>query len=365
MTTGPSLRPSAWTYLVATLVLSLAACSGELGVGGKDANGTGRDGGGIDLNIQFDGVIGDACAGSTATVELRPLDMLIALDTSFSMGFQQKWISVKKAVAAFTEDTTFNGTGVGIEYFPERARCAVADYTDIDVPLANLPEVGQTIRDSLKVQGLIRGTPMVPMMEGVMPYAKTWAEDHPDRKLVLVLATDGIPDEACLSPGTGGTLSNSLDNVVKLAEQAREEEPSVPTFVIGVGRELTALNKIAQAGGTEEALLVDTAKDIEGAFLAALTDIRRRSIFCEFALPDQAGLDTDRVNVQFIYQGTTTPFRRVDGRDSCSEQPDAAWFYDDPDEPQRIKLCDKTCDRVQASLGGKIDIQFGCRTNIF
>jgi hypothetical protein len=365
MLTKPSSRSSAWICLVAALVLSMAACSGELGVGPDNDAASGGDGGKSDLNLKYDGVIGDACAGTTATVELRPLDMLIALDTSFSMDFLQKWISVKKAIAAFTKDTTFDGTGVGIEYFPERARCAVAEYNDIDVPVANLPEVGETIRESLAAQGLIRGTPMVPMMEGVMPYAKAWAKDHSHRKLVLVLATDGIPDESCLSPGTGGTLSNTLENVVKLAEQGREGEPSVSTFVIGVGRELTKLNKIAQAGGTDKALLVDSTKDIEGAFLAALTEIRRRSIFCEFAIPDQEGLDTNQVNVQFTYQGATTTFRRVDNREACSVQPKAAWFYDNPDDPKQIKLCDETCNRVQASLGGEIDIQFGCSTIIF
>src|SRR5205085_2259456 len=109
------------------------------------------------------------------------------------------------------------------------------------------------------------------------------AAAKPDHKVVLVVATDGIPDDSCIAPTDGG-MTNSLANAVSLVGTAANSEPKLPVFVIGVGSELTALNQISQAGGTGDALLVDTAQNIEAAFTNALHTIRKTALTCEYPI---------------------------------------------------------------------------------
>ena len=99
------------------------------------------------------------------------------------------------------------------------------------------------------------------------------------------------PTRRVFSLDRGGTLSNTLPNVVAIAEDARTggpqgDEPRIRTFVIGVGSELTALNQIADAGGTTDAFLVDAEENVEQAFTEALNDIRREALTCNFDIPE-------------------------------------------------------------------------------
>ena len=204
---------------------------------------------------------------------------------------------------------------------------------------------------------------MAPMLEGVMAYATEWAKTHTDRKVVVVLASDGIPDDTCLDPPSP-VLPNTLDNVVKIAGDATKGETPIATFVIGVGPELTSLNQIAQAGSSADAILVDSSKDTQNAFLQALATVRKRALSCSFEIkaPADGALDYNQVNVAFTTNGQSETFYRVGDKSECIASPTNAWYYDDPVKPTTIVLCEDTCTRVQAANAGKVDLQFGCAT---
>lgn len=303
------------------------------------------------------------CATQSKEVGLLPLDMLIVLDTSYSMDFNSKWPSIKKAIKTFVSNQQFAGLGVGIQYFPLRKQCNADEYSLPAVPIAALPGVGPAISSSLDEQQMSGGTPMVPMLEGITTYARNWATVNPQRKIVIVMATDGIPDDTCLSPPSGG-LSNTLINVVALAYDAATGSPAISTFVIGVGSELVALNQISQAGGTVSAILVDTTKNIESAFLAALGTVRRQALPCDYEIPqpETGVLDYNQVNVTFTSEGKTETFVKVSDESSCHLSPTNSWYYDDPNAPKSIILCDDTCDRVQSTSEAELAFEFGCKT---
>ncbi|MFH1130449.1 MAG: hypothetical protein V1754_03880 [Pseudomonadota bacterium] len=306
------------------------------------------------------------CAFQSQEVGLLPLDMLLVLDTSYSMDFESKWFAIKEAVKAFASDSQFDGLGVGIQYFPLRKQCSIEAYGDPAVPIGTLPLVSSSISASLDEQRMFGGTPMVPMLDGTIAYAREWMNNNPKRKAVIVLATDGIPDKSCLTPEAGG-LPNTIENVVKLATDGVASEPPVPTFVIGVGTELTALNEISQAGNGSDAILVDATKNLEAAFLAALTAVRKRALICDYEIPaPQPGVkvDYDHVNVGFTSGGETETFVRVSGKGDCALSPKNAWYYDKPDNPEKIILCSETCEKVQATQDGELQFQFGCKTII-
>jgi hypothetical protein len=253
--------------------------------------------------------------------------------------------------------------GVGLQYFPLRAECNVATYEQPALPIDVLPGAAPAVADSLDGQRMSGGTPMVPMLQGVTAYARSWAAAHPKRTVIVLVATDGIPDESCLSPAPGG-LPNTLQNVIAVAADALAGTPAMRTFVIGVGSELTALSQIAQAGGSKSALLIDPTTNIEQAFLAALDAVRVRALSCEYEIPTPATgqIDYNRVNVVFRHDGQDETFARVDGAADCARSPTNAWYYDDPSQPARILLCEEACTRVKKAIDAKVEVYFGCKT---
>jgi len=352
------MRPSVRLVNLFVPALLMAACDSNGGA--PDRGSGGREAGGGDTT----GREMQTCAEVSRKAELPPLDMLLALDTSYSMDFNQKWPAVKAALKVFATDPSFASVGVGLQYFPLRAQCSAEDYAVPAVPIGPLATAAGDIITSLDKQRMSGGTPMVPMLTGAITYAREWASQHTGRKTVVVMATDGIPDSSCLAP-LGTTLPNTLTNVVTVVTDGVTSSPSIPTFVIGVGTEPTALDQIAKAGGTNKAFLVDVNKDIQKDFLAALNDIRRE-LACEFQIPPppsgETVIDYSAVNVRYTNGSTVETFVYVKDKASCSSAPDKGWYYDSPSKPTKIVLCEETCKKVQYHDNSRIDVLFGCRT---
>jgi hypothetical protein len=352
-------RISRALFVCGAAALALAPVASGCGGGDDDGNkNNGNDGGGI---VRDDsGNTLSKCATESKQAEVRPLDLLIGLDTSFSMDFDHKWTSVQAALKAFVANPTLNGLGMGLQYFPLRKQCSVADYSAPAVAIADLPGAATPLSQSLDGQQMFGGTPLVPMLEGLNQYMKTWTTAHPERKPVIVIATDGIPDDTCQG-ADNGAKPNTIDNAVAEAKASFEGSPSVGVFVIGVGTELTALNAIGQAGGTGNAILVDTSKDVEKAFLDALTSIRKTAIPCDYAIPALGSTpDPNKINVNYIAPSGNELFLYVGSALDCSKAEETGWYFDNATAPTKVILCPKTCDKVKSSDQGRIDVVFGC-----
>ncbi len=206
------------------------------------------------------------------------------------------------------------------------------------------------------------GTPMVPALQGTLTYVASYAQQHPDRRVVIVLATDGLPDDSCPAIGPGA-LANSIPNAVAVVGQAFTGS-NLRTFVIGVGSELTALESIAVAGGTQNAVLVSTSSNVEEEFATALNNVRRTSLSCDYPIPpptDGNPLDLERVNVRFTVGATSTNFLYVGGASTCDREPGRGWYYDDPVSPKKVVLCSDVCEKVRTEQNAKVDVLFGCK----
>jgi hypothetical protein len=306
----------------------------------------------------------ETCASNAQQVALVPLDMGLAVDTSFSMDFNDKWLQVHDALNVFAKNPNYMNMGVALQFFPVRQVCNVDEYATPIVPMQVLPGVQPAFSSAVDAQRMSGGTPLVQVMQGMIGYMRDWSKAHLDRKPVLVLATDGIPDDTCTASNIDPV--NSLDNALALAKDAYEGEPSIPVFVIGVGEELTALNAIAEAGGTESAAVIATSGNVTQKFLEALDGIRRSSLACNYDIPPPktGEIDYGAVNVTFS-QGAGKPdiFFYVDSADDCELSAERAWYYDDPKDPKQVVLCPKTCERVSAASDGKMDVAFGCKRN--
>jgi len=328
-------------------------------IGDGDAGWTDRgDAGPVQLpDIGFGGV----CASEVKPIKLSPLDLLVVLDVSYSMDYDQKWLAVKSAMKSFVANAEFKGLGVGLQYFPLRAQCNVGGYQVPAVPVGTLGgtvDVGSIVASSLDLQQMYGGTPTVPMLEGATVYLKGWLEQHPDHRAVLVVATDGMPDQSCTATTFG--LPNNMANVIAVAAEAAQSDPPVKTFVIGVGDDLTALDQFAQAGGTGRAILVNARQNADVAFLDALTQIRRDALGCQFAVPGVTTIIRDKAQVRFEPDdgSGTQIFPRVDSRDACGDG--EGWFFDDPADPRTLILCDQTCETVTQGKTGVLNVEFAC-----
>jgi hypothetical protein len=327
---------------------------------GVDGGGSGSSSGGFQSGDDSGGDDGGGggCASVSKRAEKIPLDMVIGLDTSFSMTFDDKWTNVKAALKAFVTNPAYADLGFGLQFFPIRKQCSVPDYQTLAVDLAPGAMASGPISQALDAQMMSGGTPTVPLLQGLIAYLK--AHPNPARKPVLLLATDGVPDDTCVSPVDGET-PNTLANAIAVAAAAYAGTPSISTFVIGVGSDLTALNGIAQAGGTGTATLVDTGSDAQQQFLDALDAARKSAIPCDFAIPSGTNIDPTQTNVEYAPgNATVQTFVFVDDSTGCAKAPTNGWYFDDPTAPTKVILCQAACDTVKADDLGQVNVVFGC-----
>lgn len=391
---GLALSASAWAC--STAPNSTQAGQDAQPAGGSGANSSGGAPSGVggkpttDLNLSLSGSSMMAQGGSpVCNAEVRPgervpVDMYFLVDSSGSMqeavAGGSKWEVVSQALVSFLNDPRNAGTGVGIGYFPSTpgqcmpgdagclcipiinlclatggGSCTVSDYAQPSVPLALPPVVAPVIAD-IGGHGIGGGTPTRPALEGALSYLGQWASAHPERKPLLVLATDGEPSECQL---------NTPQDVADVAAAALTGPQAIRTFVIGVGRSLVSLNLVAQAGGTDHAFLVDTGGDVTKEFADALDQIRGAATACEFSIPKSGSagqsVDPTKVNVSYVPSGSSVPTRVpqtfMGSPSNCDSS--GGWYYDNPAAPTAIKLCDVTCRSLS---GSTIQLEFGCET---
>ncbi|MBW2455471.1 MAG: VWA domain-containing protein, partial [Deltaproteobacteria bacterium] len=91
-------------------------------------------------------------------------------------------------------------------------------------------------------------------------------------------------------------------------------------------------------------------------------------VACVYDIPDPGNgdeIDFDKVNVEYRPNPNAPPEvipYVPSGASGCGT--DGGWYYDDPNTPTQIILCQSTCDYVQGSPEGIVSVVFGCATVI-
>jgi hypothetical protein len=346
---------------------------GFIGAGGSLFGGGGTGAGG-----------GNTCQGTVFPAS-GPTDLAILLDESGSMSQSvsggTKWTVVTGALGAFLQDPKNADLGVALNYFPvggtgtapsscttnadcvingtdygpclstigfgictnTSAGCNVADYATPVIPFALPPDHAGAVA-SLSAHGPAGGTPTRPALEATSNYAKSWATQHPERKVSILLITDGDPT---------GCTTNAVTDVANLASTTFTTS-HIPTFVIGIGSSLTSLNQIAAAGGTGQAYVLDTATDLTKPFNDALTAIRGRVSSCSFPVP--VGANPNLVNVAY---DTAAGSQTLPISSTCAA---GGWHYDNPSNPTTIVVCPSSCTTVTAATNVRVVV--GCPANV-
>jgi hypothetical protein len=323
------------------------------------------------------------CQGETYEGKPIPVDTYFLVDSSVSMSEPvaggTKWQVLTSALVSYLSAAHADAGAVGVGFFPNAAppSCMPGDPGCVCIPFTSrcasntggscspsdyeptvelsLPSSTQRVLADLAAHQLSGGTPTRPAIEGTLQYLEQWATSHPDRKVALVLATDGEPT---------GCENNRPEDIARLTGSAWSGPHAIRTFVLGVGALLSSLDPVAVAGGTDGALLVDTSGNLSQELTAALDKIRSESaVSCDFAIPKgdgAANVDPTKVNVRVTTAGGASSLvsQAFDSNPkNCGV--DGGWFYDSVVAPTTIKLCESTCRQLQA---GSVQIQYGCDT---
>lgn len=311
------------------------------------------------------------CVGSAAAAEALPVDMYIMLDRSTSMGEPlggdpssgSKWEGVVSAIQAFVQAPEAAGIGVGIQYFGLPDVCNPVAYSTPEVPIGRLPGVATDIINSTNAQGPTTLTPTYPALEGALDHMKTWAQSHPERQSVVVLATDGFPTQCGKDEDTPAcpNCSKQIADLETLAKQYADADPPILTFVVGLDG-VENLRTIARAGGSGDAFLIDSG-DIQGQFLNAMLSIASTPLSCQFDIPkppsDAQVIDPNLVQV--LYRpavGDEREIPKLGGLGDCSINMGQGWYYDSPTDPTQILICPGTCKDFSA---GSVAFNVGCK----
>ncbi|MFZ5895135.1 MAG: vWA domain-containing protein [Myxococcota bacterium] len=393
-------RTLVWVALMCGVALGCSSGSGEgdptigsgggimVGAGGGNVGGDGGRGGfGLGSGGRSGSGGGAAscvptaddtgCVGEQYEGESLPLDVYVLFDQSCSMSCpisrggpgqccmgdpNGRILPVREAMDLFLHDPQSAGIGFGLGYFGYMplgsTSCNPQDYDSPAVPLGN--GTADAIASSLRNAQPTGETPTGAAIRGTCEYVRQAKAQRPGRSTVILLVTDGIPETPV--SGCGATLQ---DAVAAANDCAGHSSDPTKIYVLGVGQALQNLNQIAVAGRTEKAYLVEGG-DVAQSVLAALNAIRgAASIPCELQIPTPSSgdtLDYNRVNLGICDAGgQNQPTYRVQNNTECGGKP--GWYYDDPANPQKIVLCDASCETVSVP-GARLHYAVGCATRV-
>jgi von Willebrand factor type A domain len=362
--------------LLSALVLALVACGSPTpgatydgGAGpakGADAGPPSNDGGsGKDgLGFALDGEPGEggdsaACATDKQTAKASPAYLVFLMDRSDSMKDDSKWTSCSTALESFFSSTTTTALSASLTFLPfetksgkkETYSCTASDYETPAVSMTAIPS--GTFATTIAATTLENGTPTEPALEGTVEYAAGIQKAHPGGKVLIVLATDGLPV---------GCTGNTVTTVAAEAATALSTY-KIPTYVIGVGSATKNLDTIAASGGTTTAFIVSTSDPATttSEFEAAIATIQG-TLGCDYPIQSPGGgqtIDYTKVNVELTSSGGTETELLYSS--DCSDA--NGWHYDDPKAPTTIILCSGACKTAESTSGDSMDIVFGCKTN--
>lgn len=380
---------------LAPMLFVLMACSGQGGAGGRGSRETGGDEAGDSqaapgtatriesrkaaggASACFEGAPvklgagggGGACGASLHEPSLRPLALLLMIDRSGSMaeasgGGIPKWEALGWALEQFLGGQGLEGLSVGVGFFPVAdSICDARGYETPDVAIGDGTRVRGQVLQAVSRTGPGGPTPTLPALEGAIRQAASWGAVHRDHAVAVVLATDGEPTEC------DGQTQAALEAV---AAGGLKHDPPVATFAIGVlpgdlpkNGAHVLLSGIARAGGTGEALFVDSTGLVGEQLAGALMQVRQRGVACELALPTVSGeLDLGQVNVQVTDDcGETSAIYMVGDASGCDPVTGGFYFATAADgSVHGIATCPATCAMFGALTKGKVEIVVGCET---
>ncbi len=412
--------PVSWLLSVVVLALALACGSGDAtrgrpsgGASGDGSAGAGEGAAGAPEGLDADNApttsgegdtavgppvpqadgdmpIRDDCGGLSVEAEavLLPTDVVWAIDTSGSM--TASFPAIQQALNDFSTKVVNAGIDAHIVLLAGAAP-ALGGATGLCVPPplgsgscgpagtlgGSAPDSNEPTFLHLDV-GFGANQGMGVLLDNHASYAHML---RPGARTQLVLTEDGVP------PMTAQAVIDHIEGRASATLTPPWNPPLQPgdwvfngvicssggtsTCLLALLPPTTTLELIDQSGGLLSNLDDASNPATPDPFAELLDELAEAVIVgarlgCEYAIPPPpAGetLDPSLVNVRFTGgdQSETTFPRLADGLECADNE---AWTYDDPASPTQVLLCPAACGRASADIAARIDVTFGCETEI-
>lgn len=336
---------------------------GLLGDGGQNGSSGGQFGSSGSSGNPGGVTPGSACATSSAGANGLPVYLVFMFDKSGSMDQNAKWTSATAALDNFFGASTSTGLHASLQFFgiggKNGGNCNVASYATPAVPMTALP-AGPTFQTVIAKNNPGGGTPTIAAENGAIQYAKQVQTTlKPGEKVVIVLVTDGDPNDCAQNP------QDVVAAAAEVAAAAKTVASTIPTYVIGVGPDAVNLNAIATGGGTGQAIMVATNNPAQTTadLQKAIGQVRQSALGCDYTLPAPPNgqtLDINSVNVNYTPPGGQ-PQTLTYSKDCADPN---GWHYDNPTTPTLVQMCPGICNTLKTTgaQGAKVDVVFGCKT---
>ncbi|MEM1031830.1 MAG: hypothetical protein AAGN82_15885 [Myxococcota bacterium] len=352
------------------------------GAGGPGATGTGADdlssgslvgvGGG-----NTTGGFGGACQAVSEVAQpvFEDADIIFAVDTSGSMGDENEF--VRQNLNAFSQQIVNSGIDARVIMLAERP-------LQLPLPCGNQLPIPFPCPPGICIDPPL-GSGQCPADDNPPAY------HHPQSEIG---SSDALSQIVDLYPSYGSILRANTNKYVVIISDDNARPPNIDDAMVFLNT-FTALDPAKLSGvivhsiycfdGSGDCVqkgqayedLVNLTGGIAGNL--ALQDfkpifdqmasnvIANGQIPCEFEIPEPPmgeTLDPSKVNVVFTDgNGNETNILQVPNQASCNPN-DGGWYYDVPSAPNRVLLCPASCTGVQADPMGKVDVLFGCETQI-
>ena len=304
-----------------------------------------------DVSTDLDGT--DICVSFGFDVEMLPVRVMVVLDRSGTMHFDDKWT---QAVAAIQNLVTQydNVIDFGLDFYSINVKpgevtndgCDVADIVNTDTSSANatniLTELGEWSPG--------HATPLLKELNNFK--SASYAENFmsPGAQKYILVISDG--KDTCAEgdyTSNGATAQQLTDSVTVL-----KTEMGINTIAIGFGENVDSnqLNAIAEAGGTEYDTYLDAANGVE--LNAVMENIGQNvSVSCAYEIGEQNqdNVDLDMVNVRF--DGEAVP--RDDG---CMAR--TGWTWSDETRTV-INFCEEACNTLKSGTISQVSGEIACK----
>jgi hypothetical protein len=358
--------------------------TGGGGVGGAagGSGGTAADGGGMG-GTGTGGTDGGVCVAQHR-IERRvpPADLMVIADSSLSMdcpvGPIGKSCTVPNADAGPTSDRTrfqilrdaltklsidqhLRDGAVGVLFSPFAGAtgesCAASDYT---TPAAPISLLSDDIVKAFAQQPRRLGSVLSASIQGAFDYVAEYRRVTPYNRIVnLAVVLDGNDATSCADEGA---LAE------KIATIAAGYSPPMRTTAIGLGVELPALERVARAGATHRAHVIDTSALATEEITSSLWQrLRGAMTTCNFSrplLPRPSPIPDDYVNVD-VWYSDFGQWRRQPMVNTAADCGDGdGWYAPNPMFRSSIVLCPKTCSELGMHSDPAVAFESGCPTEI-
>lgn len=289
-----------------------------------------------------------ACAQVTLPAQHAPLEMSIVLDQSVSMNappWASRWRMARDALLAFADAAPVPRLSLALTLVPApySDECLAASYAEPQVEMRDARDAAARFKDWLAVD-VVTGmkSPFRPALAGAHKYLADRLDDDPSTQGVVVIVTNGGVN----------SCNSTVESVAEVAADGLAGSPPVPTFVVTLeGSIVDELLPVAQAGGTEEVIVVGSGTQGRDELIGALESIRRRTLSCDLLLPrlSWGEIDPDTVQVRVQESRDVEPLTlpQLERVERCAGGTDGFYFMDD--ERTRMKLCPASCAIAQAA----------------